>query len=381
MPVQKGRFFEGRAKHKLLRPYRSGGVITKNFATFDEAQDWEKKTRAQLAAGILPEEIRSDEPTTTRLGQAIKLYLTKGAVKPSEKGTLLLSYVRLGNTQLKDINYDWAERWVEHMKHTQHLKPGTIRKHVGALARCLDWMISAEKTTLIRNPLRLLPHGYAVYHEPDVLKLDAQGVSAPTDAQRDRRLEEGEEKRILHILAGGIAQGKRRAMKLNERVHLEVLFILALESAMRMSEMYTLTARQVDLAKHTVFLDKTKNGDKRQVPITSVAAPLLKRLIKGLKPDAYLFPWYGSEAYCELPDAARRKKVTAMLSQQFARIFVAAQCEDLNFHDLRHEATSRLFERTTLNNLEIAKITGHKSLSMLQRYANLRASELAGRLW
>ena len=58
-----------------------------------------------------------------------------------------------------------------------------------------------------------------------------------------------------------------------------------------------------------------------------------------------------------------------------------AKCEDLHFHDLRHEATSRIFERTTLNEIEISKITGHRDPRMLRRYANLRASNLAEKLW
>lgn len=381
MPVQKGRFWEARAKHKLIRPYRASGVLTKNFETYEEAQRWETKTRAQLANGILPEELGHDEELISRVGHAIKAYLAANAIKVSDKDTLLINYTRIGNTLLKDIDYEWAEQWVRHMKETHTLVPSTIRKHVGSLARCLDWLIRARKSTLVHNPLRLLPRGYATYNELEVVKLEALGIKAPTDEARDRRLEEGEEPRIRHILAGGKPEGKRRALKLNEQPYLLALFDLALESAMRMSEMYTLTARQVDLAKSTVFLDRTKNGDKRQVPITSVAAPLLARLIEGLKPDDLIFPWYGSEAYSKISEVERRKKVTAMLSQQFARIFVAAQCEDLNFHDLRHEATSRIFERTTLSDVEIMRITGHSSAEMLKRYANLRGSHLASRLW
>lgn len=55
------------------------------------------------------------------------------------------------------------------------------------------------------------------------------------------------------------------------------------------------------------------------------------------------------------------------LSSQWARIFAAAGCEDLHFHDLRHEAVSRLFERTNLSDIEIAKISGHSSTKMLMR--------------
>ena len=53
--------------------------------------------------------------------------------------------------------------------------------------------------------------------------------------------------------------------------------------------------------------------------------------------------------------------------------------EDLRFHDLRHEATSRLFEKG-LNPVEVATITGHKDPRMLMRYTHLRAEDLARKL-
>ena len=49
-----------------------------------------------------------------------------------------------------------------------------------------------------------------------------------------------------------------------------MMFDMALETAMRMREIYTLTRDQASLPKATIFLEKTKNGDKRQVPISSV---------------------------------------------------------------------------------------------------------------
>ena len=57
-----------------------------------------------------------------------------------------------------------------------------------------------------------------------------------------------------------------------------------------------------------------------------------------------------------------------------------ADIEDLHFHDLRHEATSRLFEDTDLDIMEIRAITGHRSLQMLARYSHLRTHRLAERL-
>ena len=56
-----------------------------------------------------------------------------------------------------------------------------------------------------------------------------------------------------------------------------------------------------------------------------------------------------------------------------------AEIEGLNLHDLRHEATSRFFEKG-LNVIEVASITGHKDPRMLMRYTHLRAEDLAEKL-
>ena len=60
---------------------------------------------------------------------------------------------------------------------------------------------------------------------------------------------------------------------------------------------------------------------------------------------------------------------------RFTRLKEQCGIEDLRFHDLRHEATSRLFEKG-LNPVEVATITGHKDTKMLMRYTHLRAEDL-----
>ena len=67
------------------------------------------------------------------------------------------------------------------------------------------------------------------------------------------------------------------------------------------------------------------------------------------------------------------------VSQAFERACKRAGIDGLRFHDLRHEATSRLFEHG-LNPMEVATITGHKDLRMLRRYTQLRAEDLARKL-
>ena len=67
------------------------------------------------------------------------------------------------------------------------------------------------------------------------------------------------------------------------------------------------------------------------------------------------------------------------MSQAFERVCKGAGVENMTFHDLRHEATSRLFEKG-LNPMQVAAITGHKTLQMLKRYTHLRAEDLVGML-
>ena len=143
---------------------------------------------------------------------------------------------------------------------------------------------------------------------------------------------------------------------------------------MRMREMFTLSAEQVRLDQHTIFLIKTKNGDKRQIPISSVLHPLLKARLTGLTDGEKLFPWWKGSASDLSP-------CTNRLSHLFGARFEKAGSPDLRFHDLRHEATARIYERTSMSDLEIASITGHKDLRMLKRYANLRASVLVKKMW
>ena len=68
-----------------------------------------------------------------------------------------------------------------------------------------------------------------------------------------------------------------------------------------------------------------------------------------------------------------------MQEQHIAFCCERAGIENIRFHDLRHEATSCLFEKN-LNPLEVVTITGHKTLQMLKRYTHLRAKYLALKL-
>lgn len=355
--------------------FKRAGVLDKpiymTFQTEAEGDAYAVRLETLLDRGIIPAEHR--KPGRFRTLMDLDGEYQRSA-HPSAKdvGALHAIMKRKGQESLVNLNSNWVDDWVTEMKRVEHLAPASVRARVGALARCTDWGMRKGHLTMPDHPFRTLPNGYAQYTEDDAAHAGQKRV----DQERDRRLEAGEHEKILAVIDGGELARKRKALPLPDKEALRLLYLLALESAMRLREMYTLSGRQADIKKKTVFLDKTKNGDKRQVPMTSVALMLLESYIEDreIQPDDLLFPWWDGtkESLAATSD---------YLSKLFAEIFEQAGCDDLRFHDLRHEATSRLFERTTLSEAKIMKITGHKSHRMMMRYANLRGSGLAEELW
>ena len=141
------------------------------------------------------------------------------------------------------------------------------------------------------------------------------------------------------------------------------MILFAIETGMRRSEILFLICENVHLDQRYVHLPDTKNVDSRYVPLSPVALELLRDLLRNKNPDQLVFPIH----YEALKIAWRRACSRGGV-------------KDLRFHDLRHEATSRFFEKG-LNVMEVAAITGHKDLRMLQRYTHLRAEDLALKLY
>ena len=133
-----------------------------------------------------------------------------------------------------------------------------------------------------------------------------------------------------------------------------------LETAMRREEIASLAWENVSTAKRSALLPKTKNGERRTVPLSPKALEILETMEP--KGEGSVFG-ISADAITQAMEAARKK----------------AGIEVLHFHDLRHEATSRLFENTDLDMTAIRKVTGHKTLQMLARYIHLRDDRIAMR--
>ncbi len=340
------------------------------FSTYEEAERFGQHVDGLLAQGIVPESFHkaAAKPSASwSVDRCIAEYVRGNDVPVSDLKILDTVRPQLVGVATSLINYDWAEMWIRQMKRRDNLSPSTIRHRHGAVARCLDWVVAKHPDILGTNPLRSLKRGFSAYSPEDSKQVLLKGAAPKADEPRNRRLDADEEERILAAL---VDSPDERAF-----------FVLALETAMRMRECYTLYVDQVSVPKKTIHLESTKNGDNRQVPLSSTALAMLTKYIASMarqieERDGRIFPFWNGDPSVYALDVA-----TAELSANFRIQFAKARVVGFRFHDLRHEATCRLYEKTTLSDILISRITGHRNLQMLKRYASLRGSDLAARLW
>lgn len=372
---KRGKSYEFKVTRRKILPPPGYRCFT--FDSVEEGEMYCTRLERLLDQGILPPDIlnKSTAELVRSVADLITEYQRVVTVTDNDRRLLRVDQERIGRMKASSINYDWAELWVTEMKQRWNLTPGTIRHHVGSVARCFDWAV--KKGYLLVNPLRTLPRGYSQYS-----KDDQKYVQPKVDQERERRLEPREEAQIRQVLKTEYhSDNKQRLLVLEHPKAMLLMFDLALETAMRMREIYTLSRRQIQLKKKTIFLIQTKNGDRRQVPLSSTAIEALEIYFESVPAPLrgtgdLIFPFWDGER-----ETGKLAAVTSTLSKKRGRVFDHAGCPDVGFHDLRHEATCRFYERTRLGDVQIARITGHKDLKMLKRYANLRGSDLAGQLW
>lgn len=218
-------------------------------------------------------------------------------------------------------------------------------------ARYRDDRLKQVQAASVRRELVVLRHMFEVAKSEWNIPLPSNPVHSiklPKDSKpRERRLEDGEASKLFNAI------GTRSAW------YLRPFLVLAIETGMRRGELLAVRWRDLDLQRRTLRLRETKNGDPRTIPLTPKAIELLSSLQKTndrvfpIKPNAIRLAW----------ERLRRR----------------AGLEDVRLHDLRHEAVSRFFEYG-LSIPEVALISGHRDLRMLNRYTHLRPEKVAEKL-
>lgn len=376
--------FELCIRHKLL-PKR----IHLTFSDKVEAEQYGEQCEALLSMGVVPAGLAPETRARPkeRLSFILRAWINSGDPAPSELEVLELLVNEVGSLNLEALTYSWAQDWVKNLKLVANYSPGTIRKRVGALSRCIDSYLRLHPDVSMSNSLKLLPRGAATYNAQDAALAVGLGKKAKVDVVRERRLLPGEAERIMSALAGEKRKGRERPMMLKDGEALRVLFLVILNTGIRLREAYTLHFDQVLLDKRVLRVKSSKQWygrvSHREVPMRKELHAELTRYLAAneCRDDEPIFPWWDGQV-------ETMPKVTAKLSSQFGRLFRFAQCEGLTEHDLRHEATCAWYEikaqdgQWMFRDKEVEKIMGWApGSSMAARYASFRAEDLAQRLW
>ncbi len=317
------------------------GFTSKTFTTRKDAETWGKITEAEMLRGAY---IRRADAEKTTLGELIAGFTIGYAphhyrVRADEKEAWRFQVARLdealGNLSLASIDQKavtgYRERRLKGSPDRSKVGESTVRKELYMLSKLLNY---AETECGIP-----LPRGNPV-----------EKIRKPSDSRgRDRRLSATE------------WEAFKRECRASKSPWLWPAVQLAVETAMRQGELLSLEWSRVDKKRLLAMLPETKNGEARAVPLSSVALRVLDALPRSIRGKIVACPRF-------------------TLYSAFKAACVRAGIEDFTFHDLRHEALSRLAERGDFSVLEMAAVSGHKTLQMLKRYTHLQAENLARKL-
>ena len=247
----------------------------------------------------------SDTPLTTLTTKAIEQFQTakmKEAIKPKTK-----------KEQTPEI--------------TKHKKPATINRYMATLkhmlTKAVEWGMVSDDA--IRN------------------------------VRRVKQLEENN-KRMRFL-----SQEECATLINSSSDHLRPIVVAALNTGMRKSEILGLTWDRVDLRHGFIFLDRTKNGEKKELPINGSLRQYLEELaMNNMDGHRHVFHDKDGKPYLDV-------------KRSFLSACTKAGITDFHFHDLRHTFASQLV-MAGIDLTTVKELLGHKTLTMTLRYAHLAPS-------
>lgn len=303
-------------------------AITKTCKTKADAQKWARLIESEIDRGVF---INREEADRVTVGELIDRYikevtpLKRSAIKDKQRMLYLkkqFGHYIVSQLQSKHIAAHRDKRLAEGKQGS------TVIKEIGSMSHLLDISIKDWGIPLINNVATL--------------------VRKPKQAKgRDRRLIDDEELILL------------QAAKNSKSPLLVPIITLALETGMRLGELLSLDWNNIDLRKQTALLPITKNGESRTVPLSKKAIETLKNIPRKINDSRVFWTWNQPDSF----------------ENTWRRMLNKTTIKNLRFHDLRHEACSRFFERG-FNIMETAHISGHKTLQQLKRYTHLKTEDI-----
>lgn len=312
------------------------------FRTRSQAKKWIQDTESAIRDG---RHFKTAEAKRHTVGELIDRFITQWLPKnPKSQGkqTALLNWWkdRLGHLVLADLRPSTiAEARDALLCELTRLKklrsPSTANRYLAALSKALSVAVK-EWGWLDDSPMRK--------------------VTKPSEAPgRERFLSLQEKNRLLE------------ACRASSNPFLYPLVSLSILTAMRFGELIKLKWEDIDFQTGTITLQKTKNGDRRVIPLTSVVESLFK-----------ICPTFEHNSTGLIFKSKRQNNQSGYISvrQAFKNVLKAAGIDDFRWHDLRHTAASYLAMSGATQG-ELMAILGHRSPHMTKRYAHYSQKHLA----
>jgi len=311
---------------------QAGKVVqSKTFSSRLEAVQWAKQAEAQISLGLYTEPDNHPKPSHAVLFELaanhyMKTHSIHKKIVRSETYRLKILIKRWGILPIKQVDKSAVISLRDELL-IMGRSGETINSYFNTISKLFQ-MLNDEWDLDIPNPIK--------------------GIKRmPPSAGRTKRVNAKVECLLLNSC-------EQLSLPL-----LRSIIQFAIQTGMRRGEIMGLTWADVDLPNRKVYLHQTKNGDSRQVPLTLHAMGVLEALPKD---EEMVFPM----SLNVLRNQFKRASAHATPRWKDAG---ANPLEDLRFHDLRHEALSRLSD-AGLNVIELSHISGHRTLGMLRRYTH-----------
>lgn len=293
---------------------------SKTHDTMREAKKWAqelevklKNEKAEIFDHVIWKDVLLEYRDTVSINK-------KGADKEIRKINYLLKnmYVDL---PLLEVNKEFLIDWRE--KRLKSVKGATVRRDLILLSAIFTWCIDIKRW-MGTNPIR--------------------DIKLPKESpHRERVISDEEVEIILPFLS----------------TKMKFIFLIALETGMRLSEICNLKWERIHLQKNYLVLDATKNGRAREVPLSNKAVNIFKEI--GPLKQGNVFEISNDDATTE-----------------FMKSRVAAGLTGFKFHDSRHTAATRIALKIPL--LDLCKMFGWTNPRRAMIYYNPTSSEIAERL-